>query len=377
MNYQQYLSVAISLLLIHFMPRNATAQTADTTTQNTFNVEVYVDGYYANRSTNNGPDTYDPYTTVGARDNSIGLNVAQLSLSYQGSRVRANLVYHAGDIPGATWSSEFPNVQQGNVGLRLVDNWWLDAGFFTTHIGAESFLPRYNFLSSTAVLTFNEPFYQAGARLHYDDPNSDWEVQLWALNGYNLFVDNNSAKSFGVLLSRAVGDNGSLTYTNLIGREPSDGVSANPLRVYQNLYYGHEFAGGTQLLAGTDFGIQATSDLDDPDGTATMWTALLALRQPLTDEWSLAARAEAFQDPDGFIGGTLPNAVGVVRGVELFGFTLGGEYRPQENAYFRLETRYLAGPEEARYFSKENGGVRDRLAVMFTAGAVIGRDWNW
>jgi hypothetical protein len=159
------------------------------------------DAYYARFNDERGLNALQQYTTVSPRDNVIGLNIGAIGLHLKGENFRVNTVFHAGDIPAAIWSTDFPVVQAANAGIKLADGLWLDGGFFATHLGTESFLPKENLLSSTAVATYNEPFYQAGFRLGYET-KSDWRFELWALNGYNRFLDNNSDKALGVLIAK-------------------------------------------------------------------------------------------------------------------------------------------------------------------------------
>ena len=49
----------------------------------TITLSSYVDGYYAGYNTDANGNTFRPYTTVGARGNSIGVNVAQMGINYR------------------------------------------------------------------------------------------------------------------------------------------------------------------------------------------------------------------------------------------------------------------------------------------------------
>jgi hypothetical protein len=124
-------------------------------------LSAYADAYYARFNDERGLNALQQYTTVSPRDNVIGLNIGAIGLHLKGENFRVNTVFHAGDIPAAIWSTDFPVVQAANAGIKLADGLWLDGGFFATHLGTESFLPKENLLSSTAVATYNEPFYQA------------------------------------------------------------------------------------------------------------------------------------------------------------------------------------------------------------------------
>jgi hypothetical protein len=339
-------------------------------------LSAYVDGYLAGYSNDIPQQEFQPFITVGARDNTFGVNVAQLGLHYEHQNVRGNVTLHYGDIPQATWSNDFNMIQEANMGVRLTEGLWLDAGFFATHIGTESFLPKNNMLSSTAFATYNEPFYQAGAKLSYGNV-ANWHFELWGLNGYNSFVDNNDAKSVGVLVSHDFSDNTSITYTNLYGRESEDGIFPKQQRFYQNIYLNQNWNDKVFLTVGFDYGLQTHSELENAGETATMYNALATLRYQFDPMWSITGRYEIFKDQNGFISGTVQDTNGNLAGVELVGYTLGTEYRPVANAYIRAEARYASTDEDLEIFVKDGETVDHRFELLFTMGWELDHLFNF
>lgn len=335
----------------------------------------YVDTYFAGYDNDLGQQDFQPFITVGARDNTFGLNVAQLGLKYEQDKVRGTVILHYGDIPQATWSTEFNAVQEANVGVKLTDGLWLDAGFFATHIGTESFLPKNNLLSHTMYLTFNEPFYQAGAKLSYNALNL-WYVELWALNGYNSFVDNNDAKSLGVLIKHDLSAATAITYTNLYGRESADGLEAQN-RFYNNIYLTHNWNEKVFLIIGFDYGTQTNSDLQKPNETATMFGGMITGRYQFNPKFSITGRVEIFNDKNGFISGTVVNTNGNPAGIQLTGYTLGAEYRPFEKAYLRAEARSTIAPSNLEIFVKNAESTNKRFEVLFTMGLELEKIFNF
>lgn len=339
------------------------AHAQDTTrTTPVITLSGYTDVYFATFSNELEPNEIQPFTTVSPRSNRFGLNVAQLSVQYDSDHLRGTVTLHYGDIAQATWSEEFTMVQEANVGIKLYGDWWLDAGFFTTHIGTESFLPKNNYLSSTAVATFNEPFFQSGARLSYEGSDK-LSAQLHLVNGYNLFLDVNDAKSVGVLLSYAFSDRLSITYTNLLGRESLDSASIRQIRFYQNLYTNIELTPRLLLTVGGDLGIQTRSVLDNSEATALMYNALATLRYQFTPQWSVTARGETFQDPDGFISGVFNTSQNGLAGLQLQGITLGAEYKPTDNSYVRVEGRNLTTDSDLLLFDSGTSNTRNEFMV--------------
>jgi len=344
------------------------AQETDTTS---LSIHAYADAYYARFSDGRALGALQSYTTVSPRHNQWSLNMAEIGVHYSSPWVRGNVTIHHGDIVAATWSTRFPALQEANVGVLLADDLWLDMGFFHTHIGTESFLPRKNLLSSTAVATFNEPFYQAGAKLSYEGWEN-WTAELWIVNGYNLFSDVNSAKSIGALISYQINENTSVTYTNLFGRESEDDLLIDQFRSYHNLYLNMDLANGGSLIIGGDYGRQTNTPFDPLSSViedATMYNALLIYRQPIADKYSATFRAEVFNDPDGFISGVVAAPNFNPRGLEMIGLTLGVEYKPSADSYLRIESRWIQTPEELEFFNSDPSN--QRLEGMITAGMYI------
>ena len=354
----------IGLLIMMSISLKVEAQDS-TRTAPSVTLSGYTDVYFATFSNDLEPNALQPFTTVSPRSNRFGLNVAQLSVAYSAERLRGTLTLHYGDIAEATWADPFRMVQEANVGLNLLGDWWLDAGFFTTHIGTESFLPKNNYLSSTTVATYNEPFYQSGARLSYEG-SEVFSAQLHLISGYNLFLDVNDAKSVGVLLSYAPSDQFSVTYTNLLGRESLDDAPLRQMRFYQNLYANVTLADKLLLTVGGDLGTQTHSVLDNPEATALMYNALATVRYQFTPQWSITTRGEVFEDPEGFISGTFLTNQDRPEGLQLKGFTLGAEYKPSDNTYIRVEGRNLTADRSLPLFDQGTDHIRYEL--MTTIG---------
>lgn len=158
-----------------------------------------------------------------------------------------------------------------------------------------------------------------------------------------------------------------LTYTNLFGRESSDGVEPAQFRTYHNLYANWNPTEAWYLRLGGDMGTQSNSDLDNPTNMAVMFNALATLRYQFLPQYALTARAEIFQDPSGFISGAYTTTDLSSSGLELYGLTLSAEYRPMEQTYFRLEGRYLQTADQLEIFN--NGDpTNPRLEMMVTMG---------
>ncbi|MEM6299575.1 MAG: outer membrane beta-barrel protein [Bacteroidota bacterium] len=355
--------LTLYLLLSLFTASLAVAQ--NDSTKHKLTISGYTDVYFAAFSDSLGANALQQFTTVSPRAQRFGVNTAQIGAHYESDRIRGNFIIHYGDIAKATWSTEFPFLQEANVGFRITEGLWLDAGFFATHIGTESFLPKNNYTSSTALATFNEPFFQSGARLQYS-PSDKFTGEFWVVSGYNFFLDANDAKSVGVLLNYEFSDNLSLTYTNLFGRESLDDVSPTQFRTYHNLYL-NATARSFDFVLGGDFGTQSNSKNLAPEETAVIYNALAVVRRRWDDAFSTTIRGEVFSDEEGFISGIVGTPQGSPEGLQAWGLTLSNEYRTMENAYIRLEGRYLQTPDNLPIFY-DGESTNQRWEFMVTMG---------
>jgi hypothetical protein len=342
--------------------------------KNELSIGSYIDTYFSVMDTESNPADFQPFSAVGPRDNSFGVNIAQVNVNYQNDRVRSEVIFHMGDIPSATWSNDFPALQTANVGIKLKEGLWLDAGFFGTHLGTESFLPKNNMLSSITVLTFNEPFYQSGAKLSWDASDSFY-AELHVLNGYHSLVDNNDSKSVGILLSHSLSDNTSISYSNLYGNEADNGFTAQN-RFYQNIYVNQNWNDKVYLTAGFDFGIQSNSDLNTADESASLYGGLFTLRYQFNPQWSVTGRGEMMKDENGFLTGVYTDVNGEIKGLEIIGLTLGSEFKPNDGAYLRAEMRYLETPSEMKLFY-DGSLTNSRVEFMVTLGLEINKTFKF
>ncbi len=336
--------------------------------QGRLTMNAYFDAYYSVFTDDLPLNEFQQYTTVSARDNQIGINAVQLGINYTNAFVRGVLTLHYGDIAKATWSEDFEMVQEGYAGIRLTEGLWLDAGFFTTHVGTESFLPKNNLLSSTAVATYIGPFYQSGARLSWEG-GERFQAAFHVINGYNQFLDRNRAKSYGVYLSYDFNEEFSLTYASMLGRESEEDAPRDQYLVYQNVY-GTWQSGLWQVIAGGDVAFQSNSAIDDPGESAAMVNFLTTVRYQVAQDFSVTGRFELYDDPDGFLSGTFP-AEGSTRGLSMTGYTAGVEYRPFTTSFLRAETRYIRTMDDLDIFTDAEATGPDRWEFMITLGVYL------
>jgi Putative beta-barrel porin-2, OmpL-like. bbp2 len=248
-------------------------------------------------------------------------------------------------------------IQEANVGVQLVDGLWLDGGYFLTHVGNELLTPKDNLVSSHALVTTYEPFYQAGFKIGYTFSDK-FEAQLHLLNGYGIVTDNNDDKSLGAYLAYKPTENTSITYAGVYGNERPRGTPS-ALRLFHNLNLSGTF-GALTVRGQVDF---ATEERLRNGGTATgSYLAGQVTAKYAIGQFAVSARGEFFDDAENMLAGYAPGLVGA-------GGTLGLEFKPLDNAYIRAEGRLLNfNRDKNLIFRTEAGGAtnaRTEFAIGF------------
>lgn len=327
-----------------------------------FSVGGYVDTYYSYDDDKNG-NSQRQLTSIAPFREEFRLNLAQVTVKYNDEKVRGVVTAHYGDMVTVNWPASQQFIQEAYAGFSPRKGLWIDAGYFLTHIGAEGFAPKGNLLTSLALGTYYEPFFQSGIRIGYDFSDKFFGC-FHLLNGYNVFADNNKNKSAGITLDYKPNSKVEIIYNNIFGNEMNTGT-AGRLRIYNNLVLKFYPAKNLDVIIGGDIGFQENSKLDDTAAYANMYSASASIRYKFSKRVSATVRGEIFNDNDGFLSGIFTDAKGKSTGLKTYGVTFGIEVRPVENAYFRVETRYLsADPDQKIFFDNKNS----KFEVITNAG---------
>lgn len=306
-----------------------------------YKLSAYVDAYTAIDnahllSTGGQPiDDYAGYRTfsiVNGLKNQLGLNVAQLSATVTDSLYRAVFTIHAGDMITQSWDATYPNIQEAYVGYHFFDKLWVDAGFFSTFIGGELFLPKDNFLSSNAMVTYFEPLYHSGIRATLS-VTDEFSVGLHIMNSMSKFSENNENKSFGLYLNYTSNDFFA-SYAGEFGNEVPGQPSLAKLSTIHSIVAGTNAIKDLQLKGQFDMFTLEDGKIGN-DGKATS-ASLMALavqgKYSFTEKFAAALRFGWFNNED---------ALGDAPAVTGMDITAGVEYKPSKDAYIRLEGRML------------------------------------
>lgn len=318
----------------------------------------YIDTYYAGYTDTLGPGGYAKFPTISPRNNQFGLNIVQLGARYQSNRFRGTFTLFFGDTPKSAWSPNFNFIQEAHLGFRIAGKLWLDAGFFRTHIGLESIQPRENITMSIATTTYFEPYYLSGAKLTWEH-SARWTFQLNAFNGFNNFVENNANKALGASVVWTPNDRWNTTLSTIVCDESPDWYPRDQTRSYTNLITVFKSNRWTLGLE-ANYGVQSNSQLNDSTGTAMLFSAIAAARYRFTPRWAVYGRGEYFSDPDEVLTGPVINENHELTGLDIAGGTLGFEFRPIPNSFFRLEGRaiHAADTEKIFYYNQRSSNMR-------------------
>ncbi len=319
-------------------------------------ISTYIDTYYSYDNDKSAGKDARIFNSLSPYRDQVGINIAQVSLKYGSEKIRGTFTLHYGDIPDVNWApvtrSKF--IQEANVGFSPVKNLWIDGGYFVTHIGAESF-PKYNFLSSFSLQSYFEPFLQSGVKISYDF-SEKFSACVHLLNGSNLFEDNNKNKSAGLQLNYSPCPKLKITYNNLVGNEQPDGLRGK-IRVLNNLIFSVTPCEKIDLLAAVDYGMQEHSKLGDESESANYYGVSVSGRYKFTPKYSVSLRGDYFDDKNAIVSSIYNN-----RGVKANSLTVGCEYKPVENAYLRLEYRFIKMDASQKIFY-ENSDSRSEATL--------------
>ncbi|MGV8019195.1 MAG: outer membrane beta-barrel protein [Ignavibacteria bacterium] len=352
------------VLIITLISFQANAQVKDISEyMKNFSFSTYMDVYYAYDTDKD--KTPRQFALLSPYRDEFRLNIAQVSLKYNSDKVRGVMTLHYGDIPDMNWApvTKTKYVQEANIGFSPVKDLWIDAGYFITHIGAES-LPKSSLLSSFALGTYAEPFIQSGLRFSYGFSDKFY-AQFHILNGYNVFEDNNKNKSFGVQLGYTPRENLKFVYNNIVGNEIPAALNNPKTRFYNQAMMTYSPSKKVDILLSLDYGIQEKSKLKDTTASASLFSGLAAIKYKVHPKISLCLRGEFYSDPDGFLSGSYMNSDGSVTGLKTFGVTAGIEYKPIETMYLRLESRLLHTMDEVQKIFYENKRHKEEVALNF------------
>lgn len=338
------------------------------------NMNAYVDTYIAtdnDHSHDNGSESYyldRKFSYINGQKNNFSINTAQIGADFNYQNfIRGVVTFHYGDLANQAFYMPGSGkiLQEAYIGIQVIDDLWVDAGYFLTHIGGESLLPKDNWLSSHSMVTYVEPFFHSGVKATYD--NGTFSAGLHLLNSGYSYIENNDNKTFGYNAGYSAGDIFSISIAGMIGNE-EDGPPYNAkTNLYNNICI--ESHPDEKLGLKAQLDIASLEDAYSDNGeleAATYMGFSVQGRYQLLEKFAAAARFAYFDDTKGY---AEINASGM-------GITAGVEYQPTKFSYIRLEGRMLNFDDSEdsdgnKFLDAEGDQTNSRMEVMINFGVFI------
>lgn len=238
-------------------------------------------------------------------------------------------------------------------------------GKFVTLHGAEVIESKDNWnLSRSFLFGFAIPFTHTGIRASY--PWADWlSTTVGVSNGFDVVDDNNQGKTIEAGATLTPFEHASLTGTFMTGAEQTG--NNNNQRQLIDLVASYQLTDALAAKLNFDYGWE-----DDAVAFAknASWTGLAGyLRYQLTPKFALAGRAEWLHDADGVRTGLRTGLNGITgTDINLYEYTLTGEYKLNDHLLARLEYRHDQGSQKVfRAHDLTQRAYQDTLGVEFIA----------
>jgi hypothetical protein len=332
------------------------------------NFNGYIDTYLALDNDKLNPanvQTPRQLTYLNPFKNQLSLNIAQINVEMSYKNVRGVLALQAGDFVNTAFgATKNPFLQQAYAGYNFFDKFWLDAGYFITHIGGESLLPKDNWLSSHSIVTIFEPYFQSGLRASYE--GEKLTVQLHLLNANGLYEDNNYNKTFGLLLSYKFTDDLFISYADIIGNEEAgDNVNAKT-HMLHNIVAQYNIFKEFNLKGQLDYSTKEKAIFDSLNNKYSNGAFLgisLTAHYQLKSDLSTTFRVAYSDNKDGVY-------TPIIKGMAI---TLGCEYKPSENSYLRLEGSMfnMIDDKYQIFTNKEGRSDKSKMEIILNFGLLL------
>jgi hypothetical protein len=358
---------AFFTLIFLFASTAIMVRAQDTVSTGKLTISGYAELYYSYDFNKPADHNRPPFVYSYNRHNEVNLNLGFIKAAYTNNNIRANLAFMAGTYTNANLAAEpgvLKNIFEANAGIKLTKkaDLWLDAGVFTSHIGAESAIGKDCWVLTRGIVSDNTPYYEAGAKLTYATPDGKLTATGLFLNGWQRIqrIDGNNKPAGGLQLTWKPSSNLTLNYSNYLGSEGADSVGVR--RFYNNFYGIVQVTSKFGITASIDYGTQQISKTNH--NSFYIISPVVIARYQLDSKWAVAGRIEYYEDKNGiFISTGTPN------GLKTTGYSLNFDYIPFPNAVIRIEGKTYSSKD--KIFIKDNNPTANSpllttsLAVSF------------
>ncbi|AMJ67771.1 porin [Hymenobacter sp. PAMC 26628] len=296
--------------------------------------------------------------------NQIAINIALLGARYTSERLRGTFAIQTGTYPDANYAAEpqiFKNIYEAWGGVKLAKHLWLDAGIFLSHIGLEGPISRDDLTLTRSIMADNSPYYEAGAKLTYDQ-GKKWLFSALVLNGWQVIRDRNQNEAVGSQIQFRPSSKWLLNSSTFVGEgyNQPDSVGRQ-LRYFHDFYVTYDPSPKWKMAAAFDAGIQARAH--NTGGHDAWQGGSLIVRRRLWARAGVVGRVEYFHDPAGVLA---PTRAG---GLNTAGYSLGFDYFPVPRVILRAEGKQFVDRNEVFALNKvprrTNAAVTVLLGLTF------------
>jgi hypothetical protein len=332
----------------------------DSVTPDEVRFSAYLDAYYAYAFAAPPLGGARAYTTQTLYHNELSVNFTFLSAEYSSQNVRGRFAVQFGSYVEANYAAEpdlWRNIFEAYAGYRIAENLWIDAGIFSSHIGAEGAVSKDFWTYSRSIVADYSPYYETGVKLSWS-PSDEWSFAALALNGWQIIRETNAEKSFGTQAQwKPSGGGASVNWSAYLGNDQPDGAPRQ-MRYFSNLFVTFDLNERLSVLALFDAGAQERAN--GGGGEFDFWQGYVAMARYRIDErFSLAARAEYYSDPAGVI---IPT--GTPNNFQTLSASLNFDVALTPNLLWRVEGRVFSS-RDAIY--PTDGGASLRATDGFVA----------
>jgi hypothetical protein len=312
----------------------------DTANKSQLTIEGYVDAYYG-YDFNKLQSKDRPYFVSHSRNSEVNLNLAYVSLKYSSERLRATFTPGFGTYMNANYAAESGSLKyivEANAGFKPFanKNIWLDIGILPSPYTNESAISFDQLVYTRAYAAENVPYYQAGARLSLP-LSKKLTANLFLLNGWQQIADANNSMSFGSNLELKANEHLTLNWNTYVGDERSATHTDFRTRYFTDAYAIWNPSEKVSVTGCVYGGLQKRQLDDKTMANSYWWQANAALRYSFSQQHSLSARLEYFDDKDGVI----IQPVTDVASFNSFSESLCYNWNITRQVMFRVEGRYF------------------------------------
>ncbi|HEY0562055.1 MAG TPA: porin [Methylophilus sp.] len=298
-------------------------------------ISGYLESYYLHDFNRPLDDTRPSFTYSHHVVDKPSINLGFIKASVNFDRLRAHLALGSGSYMRANYALEPSDLQklfEANIGFKLSDHVWLDAGVMPSHIGFESAIGLDNWTLTRSLLADNSPYFETGLRLSYTSDDGKWYASGLVLNGWQRIQrpDGNTTPAIGHQLTYKPNANITLNSSSFIGNDKSD--SDRKMRYFHNLYAQYQINDQWGLITAFDIGAEQK---DRNSSRYNVWfTPIVIAKYTHSNQLSVTARAEYYQDSHQVIVTTdTPN------GFRTFSYSANVDYTLSNHFAVRAELR--------------------------------------